>query len=93
VNAAVPAILLVLAMASATAVVLTRNPGNQAIVYSAYGLILALLMVAFAAPDVALSQLGVGVALVPLVVMLTIARCRRETSPQGRRRRRGTGER
>lgn len=91
-NAAVPAILLVLAMMSSAAVVLTREPGNQAIVYSAYGLILALLMVAFAAPDVALSQLGVGVALVPLVVMLTIARCRRETSPQRRRRRRGTEE-
>ena len=72
-------LLLVLTAVTATAVVLTRDPGRQAAVLSAYGLVLAMTMVALAAPDVALSQVGVGTAAVPLIVVLAIARCHRET--------------
>jgi len=78
-------LLLVLTGAAATAVVLTREPGRQAVVLSAYGLLLGMSMVAMAAPDVALSQIGVGTAAVPLIVVLTIARTRRDTAPDPRR--------
>ena len=77
-------ILLVLTGAAATAVVLTAEPGRQAIVLSAYGLVLGMTMVALSAPDVALSQIGVGTAAVPLIVVLTIARTRRDTTPETR---------
>ncbi|MEX0429310.1 Na(+)/H(+) antiporter subunit B [Nocardioides sp. DS6] len=82
-------LLLVLTAVTATAVVLTRNPGRQAMVLSAYGLMLAMTMVALSAPDVALSQIGVGTAAVPLIVVLAIARCERHTqreAPRGTHR-------
>lgn len=77
--------LLVMTAATATAVVLTRNPGRQAIVLSAYGLLLGVVMVALQAPDVALAQLAVGAAVVPLIVVLAIARCDREVAVRDRR--------
>jgi len=70
-------LLVLLTAATATVVVLTRDPARQAAVLSAYGLMLALTMVALAAPDVALSQIGVGTAAVPLIVILAVARCER----------------
>lgn len=77
--------LLVLTAATATVVVLTRNAGRQAIVLSAYGLLLGVLMVALQAPDVALAQLTVGAAVVPLLVVLAISRCDREVVRRRRR--------
>lgn len=56
----------------ATAVVLTRDPTRQAIVLSAYGIVLGLLCVVLQAPDVALSQFAVGTVIVPLIVILAI---------------------
>lgn len=61
----------------ATAVVLTRDPARQAIVLSAYGLVLGLLFVVLQAPDVALSQVAVGTVVVPLMVILAIHTIRR----------------
>ena len=52
VMAVLQAVLLVLAGAGATAVVLTRSPVRQVLVLSAYGLVLALLFLVFQAPDV-----------------------------------------
>lgn len=80
--------LLLLTAATATTVVLTREPGRQAIVLSAYGLLLGVLMLALQAPDVALSQLAIGAAIVPLLVVLAISRCDREVLQHRRRRRR-----
>ena len=71
------AVLLVLVAAGATAVVLTRSPLRQVIVLSAYGLILALLFLAFQAPDVTLSELAVGSVLLPALLLLTLGRIRR----------------
>lgn len=71
------AALLVLVAAGATAVVLTRSPLRQVIVLSAYGLILALLFLAFQAPDVTLSELTVGSVLLPALLLLTLGRIRR----------------
>ena len=70
-------VLLVLVTAGATAVVLTRSPLRQVIVLSAYGLILALLFLAFQAPDVTLSELAVGSVLLPVLLLLTLGRIRR----------------
>lgn len=71
------AVLLVLAAAGATAVVLTRSPVRQVLVLSAYGLLLALLFLAFQAPDVSLSELAVGTVALPALLLLTLARVRR----------------
>jgi uncharacterized MnhB-related membrane protein len=69
----------VLTALTSTAVVLTRDPGRQVVVLSAYGLLLGMVMLALSAPDVALSQIAVGTAVVPLVAVLAIARSERET--------------
>jgi uncharacterized MnhB-related membrane protein len=71
------AVLLVLVAAGATAVVLTRSPVRQVLVLSAYGLVLALLFLAFQAPDVTLSELSVGSVLLPALLLLTLGRIRR----------------
>lgn len=71
------AVLLVLAGAGATAVVLTRSPVRQVLVLSAYGLVLALLFLVFQAPDVTLSELAVGTVVLPALLLLTLARVRR----------------
>jgi uncharacterized MnhB-related membrane protein len=69
--------LLVLIAAGATAVVLTREPVRQVIVLSGYGLLLAILFMAFQAPDVTLSELTVGAVLLPLLLLLALAKVRR----------------
>jgi uncharacterized MnhB-related membrane protein len=71
-------VLLLATGGTATAVALTRDPNRQAVVLSAYGLVLGVLMVALQAPDVALAQIGVGTAIVPLLVVLTVAKVDRE---------------
>jgi energy-converting hydrogenase B subunit D len=73
-------VLLVATGAVGTAVALTREPTRQALVLSAYSLLLAMVMVALQAPDVALAQIGVGTAIVPLLVVLTVAKVDRELS-------------
>ena len=68
---------LVAVAITGTAVVLTPDPGRQAVSLSVFGLMLALLFVLLQAPDVALSQIAVGTAVVPLMVMLTVRRIKR----------------
>ncbi|HWE37912.1 MAG TPA: hydrogenase subunit MbhD domain-containing protein [Isosphaeraceae bacterium] len=67
------AILLVLAAAGGTAVVLTREPKRQAYVLGLQGLILTILFLSFQAPDVALSELAVGAAALPLMLLVALA--------------------
>jgi uncharacterized MnhB-related membrane protein len=69
-------VLLVLAAAAATGVVLIRAPVRQAVAVSAYGLLLALMFLAVQAPDVTLSELAVGAVLLPILLMLTLAKVR-----------------
>jgi energy-converting hydrogenase B subunit D len=69
--------ILVLVAAGATAVVLTRDPVRQVIVLSAYGLLLAVLFLAFQAPDGTLSELTVGSVVLPILLLLTLAKVRR----------------
>jgi uncharacterized MnhB-related membrane protein len=68
------AVLLVLVAAGAAAVALTRDPVRQVIVLSGYGLLLALLFLAVQAPDVTLSELTVGAVLLPVLLLLTLAK-------------------
>ncbi|WP_338051275.1 DUF4040 domain-containing protein [Pseudonocardia acidicola] len=67
---------LLMVAAAGTAVVLTRNPSRQAVQMAVFGLCLTVLFVVLQAPDVALSQLAVGTAVVPLMVMLTVQKTR-----------------
>src|SRR4051794_33352940 len=79
------AVALVLVVAAATAAALTRDPVRQSVVLSVLGVCLALLFLLVQAPDVALSQLAVGSAITPLLILLTVRKVRRR--PRG-----GTGD-
>jgi uncharacterized MnhB-related membrane protein len=68
--------LLVLVAAGAAAVALTREPLRQVVLLSAYGLLLALLFMAFQAPDVTLSALTVGAVVLPALLLLALAKVR-----------------
>jgi energy-converting hydrogenase B subunit D len=70
--------LLVLVAAGATAVVLIRAPVRQVLMLSTYGVVLAVLFLAFQAPDVTLSELTVGAVLLPAVLLLTLAKVRKK---------------
>jgi uncharacterized MnhB-related membrane protein len=61
-----------------TATVLVRDPVRQALVSGVYGLALSILFFSFQAPDVALSAIVVATIAVPLMVLLTLAKLRRD---------------
>lgn len=67
---------LALTAVAGTVVVLTKDPSRQAVTLSVYGVVLTVLFVLLQAPDVALSQVAVGTAVVPLMVMLTVGKVR-----------------
>lgn len=69
--------LLVLVAAAATAVVLIRARVRQVLMLSIYGVLLAVLFLAFQAPDVTLSELTIGAVLLPIVILLTLAKVRK----------------
>jgi energy-converting hydrogenase B subunit D len=69
--------ILVLVAAGATAVVLVRRPVHQVLVLSIYGVLLAVLFLAFQAPDVTLSELTVGSVVLPIILLLTLAKIRK----------------
>jgi energy-converting hydrogenase B subunit D len=69
-------IALTLVLAGGAAVVFSSDPQRQAVTLSVYGLLLTVLFMLLAAPDVALSQVVVGTAIIPLMVMLTIRKVR-----------------
>ncbi|GAA3146321.1 Na(+)/H(+) antiporter subunit B [Streptomyces echinatus] len=70
-------VVLLLVAASATAAVAQRDPARQALVLSFLGTLLAALFTVLQAPDVGLSQLAVGSALTPLLIMLCVRKIRR----------------
>ncbi|MGW4235867.1 hydrogenase subunit MbhD domain-containing protein [Streptomyces sp. NPDC004749] len=71
------AVALLWVVVAATVAALSRDPGRQAVTLAFLGLALALLFALLQAPDVALSQLAVGSALTPLLILLTVRRVRR----------------
>ena len=68
--------ILGLVAIAATAVVLTRDVQRQILVNGFYGILLVILFVVLAAPDVALSMLAVSTVGYPLVVLIAIAKSR-----------------
>ena len=79
-------IALTLVLAGAALVVFTDRPSRQAVLLGVYGLLLTILFMTIAAPDVALSQLAVGSAVTPLMVLLTVRKIKQSKS--GRRKER-----
>ncbi|MCW2887463.1 MAG: energy-converting hydrogenase subunit [Streptosporangiaceae bacterium] len=79
---------MILVVVMATAVVLTRDPVRQAIVLSGYGIAMGIAFVVLQAPDVAMSQIGVGTVIVPLLVVLAITAIARVLGPDDREERR-----
>jgi energy-converting hydrogenase B subunit D len=69
--------LLVLVAGGATAVVLIRAGVRQVLMLSIYGVLLAVLFLAFQAPDVTLSELVVGAVVLPIILLLTLAKVRK----------------
>lgn len=69
--------LLVLVAVGATAVVLIRDRVRQVLMLSIYGVLLAVLFLAFQAPDVTLSELTIGAVVLPVVILLTLAKVRK----------------
>ncbi|MGZ4165472.1 MAG: Na(+)/H(+) antiporter subunit B [Solirubrobacteraceae bacterium] len=80
--------VLILVVASGTAVVLVSDPLRQALVLSILGLALALLFFVFQAPDVALSQIVVSAVGLPIIILAAL----RKIGRQGARRERDGGE-
>jgi len=70
-------ILIFVAMAG-TAVVFNREPLSQAMVLSFYGLLLGVMFFVFQAPDVGLSQIVVGAVALPLMILLALARVKKQ---------------
>ena len=70
------AVVLVLVAAGATGVVLIRSPVRQVVGLSVYGLLLAVLFLVFQAPDVTLSELTVGAVILPILLLLALAKVR-----------------
>jgi len=83
---AVIVVALLLVAGCATAAVATRDPMRQALVLSLLGVVLAVLFTVLQAPDVGLSQLAVGSALTPLLLMLTVRKVRRRAQGKERER-------
>jgi energy-converting hydrogenase B subunit D len=60
--------------------VLVRDPLRQALASAVFGLTLAVMFLAFGAPDVALSQIVVAGVAVPVMVLLTLAKVRTDAA-------------
>jgi len=69
-------VCLLVVAALGTLVVATRDPLRQAAVTGIFGLGLAALFLSVQAPDVALSQITVGAIVVPVLVLLAMAKIR-----------------
>lgn len=68
--------ILVLAAAGATVVVRATGRVRQVLALSLYGVVLSVLFLAVQAPDVTLSEMVVGAVVLPLILLLTIAKVR-----------------
>ncbi|KTD57045.1 hypothetical protein Lsan_2667 [Legionella santicrucis] len=66
--------IYVLLVITGTGVILTKNPLKQTIVLSLFGLIVSLLFLILQAPEVALSEIVVGMVLIPLMVLLSLVK-------------------
>ena len=72
--------ILIFVAVAGTAVVFNREPLSQAMVLSFYGLLLGVMFFVFQAPDVGLSQIVVGAVGLPLMILLALARVKKQGS-------------
>ena len=79
----VQAVAMVLVGGLALAVVITREPVHQAIVFALFGAALSVLFLTVQAPDVALSEIVVGAVAWPAMVLFTLARARHHDRKRG----------
>jgi energy-converting hydrogenase B subunit D len=82
--------VLALVVASGTIVALNRQIADQPITVSMFGLVLALMFMVFQEPDVALSQIVVGAVGLPLMILLAVAKLRRDEQAMQREKARET---
>ena len=80
------AVVLTLVAVVGLLVVITQDPVRQTLLASLFSLLLALLFFGVQAPDVALSELVVGGAAVPLMVLLAVAKIREQQARDEERR-------
>lgn len=76
--------VLLLVAAAGAGVVRTRDPLQQSIAVSFYGLLLALMFFVFQAPDVGLSQIVVGAVALPLMILLALAKVHQQDQERKR---------
>lgn len=76
-------LLFLLAAATGTGVVLTREPRRQVFALAVNGLTLTLMFMALQAPDVAFAELAVGAAALPLLFLVALASMRMDRDPHG----------
>lgn len=72
-------LMLLLTAVSGTFVVLSRDPKRQVFAIAANGAVLSTLFFVLQAPDVALSEIAVGTAVTPLLILVTLAALRMNT--------------
>jgi uncharacterized MnhB-related membrane protein len=77
--------ILILVCISAPGVVFTTDSVSQAIAVSFYGILLGIMFFIFKAPDVALSQIVIGAVVLPLMILLALARINRDKEEINRR--------
>jgi len=85
------AALLLLVAVAGFAVVRTRDVTSQVISLGFYGTLMALVFFFFQAPDVALSQITVGMVALPLMIMLAISRMKFRDRVTGGKEGKGDG--
>jgi uncharacterized MnhB-related membrane protein len=69
-------VVLVLVGLGGLAVVAVRDPLRQVLVLGIYGVLLAALFMVFQAPDVALSEVVIGGAALPALLLIALAKVR-----------------
>jgi len=79
-------IIFTLVLLGGAVVVFTPDPRRQAVTLSIFGLLLSVLFLVAQGPDVALSQLAVGTAFVPLMVLLALRTMRGRPAKSGNQR-------
>ena len=79
---------LTLVGVAGTAVVLAEKPERQVVTYSLFGLALGVLFLVLQAPDVALSQIAIGAAVMPMMILLAIRTMQKDHQQRQKRQER-----
>ncbi len=77
-------LVLLLVAVGGLMVVITRDPRKQVFVLGANGLILTLFFFVLQAPDVAISEVGVGAAIVPLLFLVALTAINNDRERRGK---------